>query len=132
MLDVNSNAALQVDSKAASSKMRWSAGAQIRNVRYARRCIFSGWFAENICRIQIGDLLLNDFAIGIRGNDVNIFLRNEAREAIYGRLNQGFACIQDIKELFRIVRPTHGPKAASYSSGHNGHIMVWVHGKKIR
>jgi len=72
-------------------------------------------------------LLLYNPLIVLRSYHIDILHGNEMRKPVECLLDQGLTCMENIKKLFRIVRPAHGPEPASYASGHDGHVVILFH-----
>ena len=81
-------------------------------------------FGQDMVVVHLGQLLVHQVEVGHIGVDVYVVQRQHPPHAVKGLLQQRAARTEKVKELFRLVLATGGPKAQPASSGEYDTVVV--------
>ena len=87
----------------------------------------SDGFKQELCVGEAGELLMGQGSIFFAGADIDVFRRNDGRNALEGELQQGFSHAEEVNELLRALLPADGPEAFSDASCQDDTEIIAFH-----
>ena len=93
----------------------------------ARRGIAAHRLHKNLAVIDFRQLLLDEFAVALVGDEDDILVGNDTLQAVKRHLQEAASCTEEVDELFGACGLAEGPKSAAHTAAHDHAVSVIVH-----